>query len=207
MPACDILTLPLAVNLNLFFAELLVFNFGIKLTQFIQILYLIYNKIIKVEEHSIPTYVRAGAFITMTKLVQTTDDYKGDNLEIHYPNDPRAKRLVKKFNPNRISESLKGSKYTSYSVNKGESIAICLRHKDNTFMEWNTIIFVTLHEIAHILTVEEQHPPIFWKNMKFLLEQAEEIGLYVPIDYSKTPEEYCGMQISSSPYDFEKKDN
>ena len=36
------------VNLNLFFAELLVFNLGIKLMQFIQILYLIYNEIIKI---------------------------------------------------------------------------------------------------------------------------------------------------------------
>ena len=119
---------------------------------------------------------------------------------------PTIDRL-NRYNPDTLSETIPGSKYTSYSINKGESIAICLRHKDNSFMEWNTIIFVALHEIAHILTVEEQHPPIFWKNMKFLLEQAEEIGLYVPVDYSKTPEEYCGMQISSSPYDFEKKDN
>jgi len=36
-------------NLNLFFPELLVFNFGIKFMQFIQTLYLIYNKIIMVE--------------------------------------------------------------------------------------------------------------------------------------------------------------
>lgn len=119
---------------------------------------------------------------------------------------PTIDRL-NRYNPDTLSETIPGSKYTSYSINKGESIAICLRHKDNSFMEWNTIIFVALHEIAHILTIEEQHPPIFWKNMKFLLEQAEEIGLYVPVDYSKTPEEYCGMQISSSPYDFEKKDN
>ena len=116
---------------------------------------------------------------------------------------PTVDRL-NRYNPDTLSETIPGSKYTSYSVNKGESIAICLRHKDNSFMEWNTIIFVTLHEIAHILTVEEQHPPIFWTNMKFLLEQAEEIGLYVPVDYSKTPKEYCGIQISSTPYEFVK---
>lgn len=119
---------------------------------------------------------------------------------------PTIERLHR-YNPDTLSETIPGSKYTSYSVNKGESIAICLRHADNTFMEWNTIIFVTLHEIAHVLTVEEQHPPIFWKNMKFLLEQAEEIELYVPIDYSVKPEEYCGMQITSTPYDFNKKEN
>ena len=119
---------------------------------------------------------------------------------------PTIERLHR-YNPDTLSETIPGSKYTSYSVNKGESIAICLRHKDNSFMNWNTIIFVTLHEVAHVLTIEEQHPPIFWKNMKFLLEQAEEIGLYVPIDYSKDPEEYCGMEITSTPYDFKKKEN
>ena len=71
-------------------------------------------------------------------------------------------------------------------------------------MEWNTIVFVTIHEIAHIMTEEEQHPPIFWKNMKFILEQAEEIGLYVPINYNENPESYCGQIINSTPYDFKK---
>jgi alpha-glucosidase (family GH31 glycosyl hydrolase) len=35
-------------------------------------------------ENSIPTYVRAGAFILMTDVVQTTEDYDGSNLELHY---------------------------------------------------------------------------------------------------------------------------
>ena len=35
-----------------------------------------------------------------------------------------------------------------------------------------------------------------------LLEQAEEIGLYSPVDYNKYPESYCGEMITSTPYDF-----
>ena len=48
-------------------------------------------------------------------------------------------------------------------------------------------------------------PPAFWENMKFILEQAEEIGLYIPVDYSENPERYCGQMITSTPYDFKKK--
>jgi oligosaccharide 4-alpha-D-glucosyltransferase len=50
------------------------------------------TKIVKVEENSIPTYVKAGAFIPMTKVVQTTDDYNGNNLEIHYYYDASVKK-------------------------------------------------------------------------------------------------------------------
>lgn len=64
------------------------------------------TKIIKVEEHSIPTYVRAGAFITMTKLVQTTDDYKGDNLEIHYFHDSLIEQSAREvYNDNGLLSS------------------------------------------------------------------------------------------------------
>ncbi|MHB0754002.1 TIM-barrel domain-containing protein [Polaribacter sp. M15] len=42
------------------------------------------TKSVQVQENSIPTYVREGAFILMTNLVQSTDKYKADELEVHY---------------------------------------------------------------------------------------------------------------------------
>jgi alpha-glucosidase (family GH31 glycosyl hydrolase) len=50
------------------------------------------TKMVKLNAATIPTYVRGGAFIPMTKLVQTTDDYKGDHLEIHYYFDAFVKK-------------------------------------------------------------------------------------------------------------------
>ena len=124
-----------------------------------------------------------------------------DHLEIHYPNDPRVKRLVKKFNPNRISESLKGSKYTSYSVNKGQKIVLCLRSKDHQqkLTDLNTLMFVVLHELAHVLTVSIGHTKEFWSNFKFILKEAVKIGIYENIDYGKNPKPYCGIQVNDSP--------
>ncbi len=40
--------------------------------------------IAKVQPNYIPTYVRAGAFIPMAKLVQSTDDYSLQNFDLHY---------------------------------------------------------------------------------------------------------------------------
>lgn len=61
------------------------------------------TKKVKVLANSIPTYVKAGAFIPMTKLVQTTDDYNGNNLEIHYYFDSSVKKSEREmFNDNGL---------------------------------------------------------------------------------------------------------
>ena len=66
----------------------------------------------------------------------------------------------------------------------------------------NTMKFVLIHELAHIMTVENGHPPIFWKNMGFLLKEANSIGIYDAIDYSKNPVYYCGVLVDKTPYPF-----
>ena len=42
------------------------------------------TKIVQLKENSIPTYVRAGAFIPMAKPMQSTQEYDTDNFELHY---------------------------------------------------------------------------------------------------------------------------
>jgi len=122
-------------------------------------------------------------------------------MRMNHPNDDRVKRLIRKFNPDRISESLKGSKYTSYSINKGEKIVLCLRSKDMSqkLTDINTLMFVTLHELAHIMTISIGHTKEFWSNFKFILKIAVNIGIYDNIDYSKDPQPYCGIEVNDSP--------
>ncbi|WP_397445860.1 TIM-barrel domain-containing protein [Polaribacter sp. R77954] len=49
------------------------------------------TKSVKVKQKAIPTYVRGGVIIPMTKLVQTTENYKGNVLELHYWFDASVK--------------------------------------------------------------------------------------------------------------------
>ena len=103
----------------------------------------------------------------------------------------------------QVTRNTPGGKYTAYSVNKGEQLALCLRDdKDDTFIELNLIIFVAIHEIAHVMTDEVGHTDKFWANMKYLLEQGVKTGIYTPEDYSKNPKKYCDMDINSTPYKF-----
>mgnify|MGYP001158727170 FL=1 len=111
--------------------------------------------------------------------------------------------LKSNYNPDSLSETGIDAKYTSYSVNKGEKISICLRNKeDNSFIDDNTILFVFIHELAHVMTDEIGHTPLFWENMAFLLKKANSLNIYIPINYKETPQRYCGMDINSTPYEF-----
>jgi len=118
------------------------------------------------------------------------------------PDDERTKRLVKGFNPTKISETLPTSELTAYSENKGEKLAFCLNKQKNgsKLIDINTLTFVALHELSHIATESVGHGQDFWQNFKWVLENAKNAGIYSPIDYKKYPEEYCGMNINDNPY-------
>jgi hypothetical protein len=126
-----------------------------------------------------------------------------DILDKKYPDKDNIRRLVKKFNPRKIVETLPTSEYTAYSENKGQKIAFCLNKKkedNDNLIDENTLMFVALHEMAHVASESIGHNTEFWDNFTFLIGEAEEYNLYSPIDYSKKNAEYCGMTITSSPY-------
>ena len=102
-------------------------------------------------------------------------------LKKTYPDDPRTKRLVENFRSDKIKEGSENTKYTSYSINKGEQIVFCLRAKDNTkaLVDLNTMVFVALHELGHIATESIGHNKEFWDNFKWILRVAVKEKIYV----------------------------
>ena len=123
-------------------------------------------------------------------------------LKEKFPRDERVQLLVKNFNPHRIVETLPTSEYTAYSEDKGQKLAFCLRKykNDMALIDINTLTFVALHELTHLMTASIGHKKEFWNNFKFMLEQANKNGIYEQIDYSNKPSEYCGMTIDSNPF-------
>jgi len=119
-------------------------------------------------------------------------------IKSHSSNDPRIIMLKENFNPDSLKEGVDNPEYTSYSINKGEQIILCLRNK-NKLVDINTLLFVVLHEIAHIVTEDIGHTPLFWDNFRWILEESINIGIYIKQDFDKKPVEYCGMTITSSP--------
>lgn len=115
--------------------------------------------------------------------------------------EPRVNLLKSRFQSKNLREAIPSAKQTSYSINKGEKIVLCIRNRsqDNGLIELNTVMFVAIHELAHVMTVSIGHKEDFWENFRFLLAHAIEWKLYEPVDYNENPKPYCGIQITDSP--------
>lgn len=120
--------------------------------------------------------------------------------DISSKSDVSFERLRHKFKA-VLSESKPGGKFTSYTVNKGSNIHMCIRERDdnNKIIEDNTLFFVALHELAHCMTVSIGHTKEFWSNFKILLKHAIDKGYYVYKPYHQNPEKYCGTYITDTP--------
>ncbi len=101
------------------------------------------------------------------------------NMGEKYPGRPNVQRLLKNFNPQKVKEILPTSSYTAYSENKGEKLALCVTttKEGNKLIDENTLTFVAIHEVAHTMTKSIGHKEEFWRNFKFLLTDAVEMGL------------------------------
>jgi hypothetical protein len=127
-----------------------------------------------------------------------------DALEKKYPDKPQVKLMVQNFrsDPERFLEATPDSEHTSSTVNKGESIHMCLRQRDGTdesLVDENVMMFVALHEFAHVCTKSVGHDPEFWNNFGWLLKEAEAMNLYRYTNFAAHPVNYCGVHITDSP--------
>jgi hypothetical protein len=125
-------------------------------------------------------------------------------LEQKYPDKPQVKLIAKNFrdDPDRFMESTPDASHTSYSVNKGEEIHLCLRQRaggNESLVDENVMVFVGLHELGHVCTESVGHGPDFWNNFGWLLKEAEVAGIYRYTDFQAHPVAYCGVNITDSP--------
>jgi WLM domain len=149
---------------------------------------------------------KQGAAEMLADIKAKMDKVKNFYAQEEFATDPTAKLLVERYNPQSIMENSMTSPDTSYSENKGEKIVLCLRDKLNPpgypLVDENTVMFVVLHEMAHLMTASlstGKHTPEFWANFRRLLQDAAQMGIYQPVNYSHSPVSYCGMEITDSP--------
>ena len=136
----------------------------------------------------------------LAKLHEEMDKFVND-LSKKYPKDERISRLVKGMKSIKIEEA-PNDDGSSYTINKGELMALCLRHKkgEHPFHDYNTLQFVMIHEMAHITSISEGHNQEFINNFRFLLREAKTLGYYDPINYAQSPINYCGIKVTNNPY-------
>lgn len=104
-------------------------------------------------------------------------------------------RLVARYKPEVLAEGRLNKKLTSYTVNKGESVVMCMRSRDGSDALYpeNVLFSVLLHELAHIASLSQGHGGEFTDNLRFLTEKAGEMGL---LKRQKVAVNYCGIPLS-----------
>ena len=121
--------------------------------------------------------------------------------------------ILARYNPDNLAENspLDVTGDSSYCLDKGAVIAICLRTRAmpagrgrppvaaGQLHDPDTLTFVTLHEIAHTAIEDIDHPPRFWSTFKFLLEEAEIGGVYTSQDFARATVDYCGVHVDYNP--------
>ncbi|MBA42834.1 MAG: hypothetical protein CMF62_02355 [Magnetococcales bacterium] len=134
--------------------------------------------------------------INIDKLVEHLVKVKDEHPDF----TPFIEQLQKRIKNVDISESTPDSAYTSYSVNKGEQLVFCVRSKSisDKMHDINLIMYVCLHELAHVGNPEYGHGEQFQRIFAFFTKEAMKIGLYEKIDFYDNAVEYCGMNINES---------
>lgn len=132
-----------------------------------------------------------------------------EHLEKQYGNDPSKdyfiKMLRKNYSPQILSEAALDNRYTTYTVDK-QNMHICLRTRDNMekLYDINILMYVVLHELAHLCNYDRGGYPIqghgveFKNIFKLLVIESIKLNIYEYKNYVNTPQEYCGIVINST---------
>jgi hypothetical protein len=155
--------------------------------------YYVYDDNMKLESAKLLSQVVERMFRLKDILYKTKADY------------PEYEKYVDQLNRNfdkqrtKIYENGPDSDLTSYSINKGEEMAVCLRSKKNGQLhQINLLMYVTIHEMAHIACPETGHTQLFKDIFAHFIRVAISNNIYSNENYAANPVEYCGMKLSSS---------
>lgn len=77
----------------------------------------------------------------------------------------------------------------SYTINK-QKVYLCLKDDQDDYYPMNMLMYVAIHELAHVLCNEIGHTPKFHDIFSDLLLRATEIGIYDPD--IPVIQNYCG---------------
>jgi len=77
----------------------------------------------------------------------------------------------------------------SYTINK-KKIYLCLKDENGEYYDFNMLMYVSIHELSHVICDEIGHTPKFHRIFREMLDLAEQKNIYdssIPI-----VKNYCG---------------
>ena len=112
-------------------------------------------------------------------------------MEYYSQLDPMLRHIHQKLEP--LDPKVKTLKFyegnKSYTINK-KKIYLCLRDEKNEYYNENMLLYVAIHELAHVLCDEIGHTEKFHRIFKQLLYKAQKMNIYDPSQ--PIVRNYCG---------------
>jgi hypothetical protein len=114
------------------------------------------------------------------ELRAADNDVPLDQLRIMY------ERLRTRYNAEMMFESLGEYDNTSYVINQGEEIHMCVRGENLT-----VVLTVLIHELAHVASESYEHTDEFWDNYAILQKMVSKFGIVDEDDIPTGPATHC----------------
>ena len=113
------------------------------------------------------------------------NEYKSDDIPQLHEVRANFTKLDEKYGTIPLREG-----DSAYTENK-EVITLCLKSPDTgEYYDMNTVMYVALHELAHVVSKGKGHGEEFKKNFMELLRRGALMGFYDPS--KRLPSNYCG---------------
>lgn len=81
---------------------------------------------------------------------------------------------------------------SAYTENKSTITMCVVNPKTGKFYDMNTLMYISIHELAHMVSKTHGHNEEFKTNFAHLLKKAIGLGIYNP--NIPLPSNYCGMK-------------
>ena len=113
-----------------------------------------------------------------------------------HPTISAIRERLARLDPFYLKVPIKIGINNAYTENKS-IVYLCLKHPTTKeIYNMNTLMYVTLHELAHVITPNyDNHGHEWQKNFEKLLDRASKIGIYDPSE--PIQEDYCGLETRS----------
>ena len=132
------------------------------------------TKTVPLKENSIPTYVRAGSFVPLTKVTQSTNEYDSVNYELHYYYDASIPKSNREFYNDRGNKNLnKTYEIINYRA-KGKRNVLNFEFKMMSKVDFDYLksIKLVIHNVAKrpkSIRVSNDKEPVNWDSEKNIL--------------------------------------
>ena len=143
--------------------------------------------------NTIDKHNTADALARLISKIESLIEYLNNNIQNYQEYSGMIKRLKSRFKANNISEGVIDHRYTSYTINKGQEVTLCMKSRDHldSIYDDDILYYVMAHELAHIGSITVDHNDEFKKNFSFILNVSLEKKLFKMKQESFN---YCGLQ-------------